>query len=135
MCLLRELRRHGVGHQWWGVLLRSLCLWEGEWGVTCIGLCTILTRDKLLGLEVVLACKCSSLVVEVGLSITIVASSTEAIAAAIAVSVATILCICAKSFVWPVVKPSTIITVPKTTEITPARISIPAVVVTTSASP
>lgn len=91
MHLLRELRRHGIGHQWWGVLLRSLCLGEREGGMTWGSLCAILTGSKLLGLEVVLACEASCLVVKVGLSITIVTASTEAIAAAITAPIATIL--------------------------------------------
>lgn len=135
VCLLRELRRHGVGHQRWGMLLWRLCLGEGEWGMSRASLCTSLSRSKLLGLEVVLASECSSLV-KVGLSITIVAASTEPIAGIID-PITSILGICAKSFIWSVVKPSTIIPVPKTAKITPSRIPIPAVIseVTTSASP
>lgn len=135
VCLLRELRRHGVGHQRWGMLLRSLCLGEGEWGMTRASLCATLSGGKLLGLEAVLASKGSCLVVKCGLSITIVAASTEAIA--IIAPIASILGICAKSFIWSVVKPSAVIPVPKTAKITPSRIPIPAVIsiVTTSASP
>lgn len=88
--LLRELRRHGIGHKWWGVLLRSLCLGKREWGMSCTSLCTVLTGSKLLGLEVVLAWEGSCLV-EVGLSIIVVAASAEAIAATITAPIATIL--------------------------------------------
>lgn len=138
--LLRELRRHGVRHQRWRMLLRrSLCLGEGEWGVSRTSLCATLRDSKLLGLEI-LACKGCSLVVKVGLSITIVAASSEAVAGAaagVAAPIASILRICAKGFIWSVVKTSTIIPVPKTAEITPSRIPIPTVIseVTTSASP
>lgn len=82
-CLLRELRGHGVGHQRWG-MLRSLCLGEWERGMTRASLCTTLTGNKLLGLEVGLASEGARLVVtKVGLSITIVAASAEAIAATV----------------------------------------------------
>ena len=138
MCLLRELRRHGVGHQRWGVLLRSLCLGEGEWGVTCASLCSNFCRSKLWGLEIALTTERSCLVVEVRLSVTIVAASAEAIGAAIISPIASssILWICAKSFVWSIIITSTIIPVPKTTKITPSRgVSIPTVIVSTSASP
>lgn len=138
VCLLRELRRHGVRYQRWGVLLWCLCLGEGKLGMTSTSLCTTLARRELRGLEVVLACEGSCLVVKVGLSITVVAASTEAVPTVVIAPIASILCICAKCFVWSVVKPSTIISVPKTTVITPSRgISIPAVIsiISTSASP
>ncbi len=138
VCLLRELRRHGVRHQRWGVLLRSLCLGEGKWRMTRASLCTTLTRGKLRRLEVVLACEASCLVVKVGLSVTVVAASAEAVSAAVVAPVASILCVCAKSFIWSVVIPPTIIPVPITAEIAPSRgISIPAIIsiVSTSASP
>ena len=137
MCLLRELRRHGVGHQRWRVLLWSLCLGEGEWGMTSTSLCSNLSGSKLWGLEVALTTERSCLAVEVGLSITIVAASAEAIGAAIISPIASsILWICAKSFVWSIIITSTIIPVPKTTKITPSRgVSIPTVIVSTSASP
>lgn len=135
MCLLRELRRHGVWHQWWGVLLWSRCLGEGERGMSRASLCTNLTGSKLRRLEVILASEGSRLV-KVGLSITIVAASSEA-TAAVTAPIASILGIGAKSFIWSVVKPSTIIPVSKIAKITPSRIPIPTVIskVTTSASP
>lgn len=135
MCLLRELRSHGIGHQRWGMLLRSLCLGEGERGMARASLCATLSGGKLLSLEAVLASEGSCLAAKVGLSITVVAASAEAIA--VIAPIASILGICAKSFIWSVVKPSTIIPVPKTAKITPSRIPIPAVIsiVTTSASP
>lgn len=139
MCgvLLSELRRHGVGHQRRRMLLlRSLCLGEGERGVTCAVLWGSLW-GKLLGLEVGLASKGARLVTtKVALSITIEATSAEAITAAVIAPIASILYICAKGFIWSVVKPSTVIPVPKTTKITPSRgIPIPTVEITTSASP
>lgn len=136
MCLLRELRRHGVRHQRRGVLLRSLCLGERERGVSRASLCAALIGRKLRGLEAVLAAKGSCLV-EVGLSVTIVAGSAEAVAAVVIAPIASILCICAKTFIWSIVKPSTIIPVSKTSKITPSGVSIPAVIsiVATSASP
>ena len=139
MCLLRELRRHGVGHQRRRMLLRSLCLGEGERGMTHTILCTSLTRGKLLSLEITLTSESTVLVVKVGLSITVVAASTVAVGAAVvAAPVASILCVCAKSFVWSIVIASTTIPVSKTAKITPSRgIPIPAVIskATTSASP
>lgn len=91
VCLLRELRRHGVGHQRWRVLLRSWSLGEGEWGMAHTSLCAALSGCKLWGLEVGLASEGCRLVVKVGLSITIVAASAEAIAAAITSPIASIL--------------------------------------------
>lgn len=120
MYLLRELRWHGVGHQWWGRMLRGLCLGEGERRMTCAILCATLTRGELRGLEVVLGTEGSCLVVTKGLSIAIVAASTEAIAAAVA-PIASILGICAKGFIWSIIKPSTIIPVPKIAKISPSR--------------
>lgn len=98
-------------------------------------LCTNLTGSKLRRLEVILASEGSRLV-KVGLSITIVAASSEA-TAAVTAPIASILGIGAKSFIWSVVKPSTIIPVSKIAKITPSRIPIPTVIskVTTSASP
>lgn len=131
MCLLRELRRHGVGHQRRRVLLWSLCLGEGERGMGC----TVLGAT----LEVVLTSEGGGLAVKVGLSITIVAAGTEAVAGvAVSAPVASVLCVCAKSFVWSVVIPSVVIPVSKTAIITPSRgIPIPTVIseVTTSTSP
>lgn len=135
--LLSELRRHGVGHQWWWRMLRSLCLWEGERGMTGSVLCHTLTGGERRGLEVVLASKGSRLAIKVGLSVTVVAASAEAIGAAVA-PIASVLRICAKGFIWSVLKTSTIIPVPKTAKITPSRGKpIPAVIseITTSAAP
>lgn len=105
--------------------------------MTCAILCTTLTRGELRGLEVVLGTEGSCLVVTKGLSIAIVAASTEAIAAAVA-PIASILGICAKGFIWSIIKPSTIIPVPKIAKISPSRwVTIPTVIseITTSASP
>lgn len=136
VCLLSELRRHGVRHQRRGVLLRSLCLGERERGVSRASLCSTLIGRKLRGLEVVLASEGSCLVAKGGLSVTVEAGSAEAIAAVIA-PIASILWICAKTFIWSIVIASTIIPVSKTSKITPSRVSIPAVIsiVATSASP
>lgn len=89
--LLSELRRHGVRHQRWGRMLRSLCLGEGERGMTCTVLCATLTRGELWGLEVVLASEGSCLAVKVGLSVTVVAASAETIGAAVIAPIASIL--------------------------------------------
>lgn len=136
---LRERRRHGVGHQGRRVLLLwSLCLGEGERRVGDTILCTTLARAKLLGRIVVLAPKGSRLVVtKIGLSITIVAASAsaKAIGAVVIAPITSILGICAKSFIWSIIKASTIIPIPVTAKISPSRIPIPAVIVTTSASP
>ena len=92
MCiLLRELRRHGVGHQRrWVLLLGSLRLGEGELGVSGSSLCTGLGGSELRGLEVVLASEGSRLV-EVGLSVTVVAAPAEAVAGTVAAPVAAVL--------------------------------------------
>lgn len=130
MCLLRELRRHGVGHQRRGVLLWSLWLGEGEGGVGR----TVLDAT----LEVVLTSEGAGLVVEAGLSVTVVAAAAEAVAVGVAPPIASVLCVCAKSFVWSVVKPSVVIPVSKTAIIAPpSRIPIPTVipVVTTAPAP
>lgn len=136
--LLRELRRHGVGHQRWGMLLWSLCLGEGERGVTGAVLCGSLSGSELLSLEVVLGSERCLVITEVGLSVTVVAATAEAVGAAVTATIASILCICAKGFVWSVVKPSTIISVPKTAKIAPSRgIPITTIIsiISTSASP
>lgn len=128
--LLRELGRHWVGHQRWRrMLLGGLGLGEGELGVTRSVLC--------LGLEGALAYEGSCLVVGEWLSVAIVAASSEAIGAT-AAPVASVLSICAKGFIWSVIKPSTIIPIPKTAKIPPSRrVTIPTVisVITTSAAP
>lgn len=49
--LLWELRGHGVGHQWWGWVLRNLWLGERKWSAI---LSSTLGRPKLLGLEAIL---------------------------------------------------------------------------------
>jgi len=94
-----------------------------------------MSRTSLCGLEI-LACEGSGLVVEAGLSITVEAGWSEAVADGFT-PVASVLCSRAKGFSWSVVKLSVIIPVPKTAKITPSRIPIPSVVpvVTTSASP
>jgi len=103
------------------MLLCSLSLGEWEWGVAHTVLWDSLIWGKLLGLKVVLAVKGSRLVVtKVGLSITIVASSTVAIATASIASIASILRICAIGLIWSIVKASTVIPVP-TAKITPSR--------------
>lgn len=133
--LLSELRRHGVRHQQG----RSLCLREGERGMSGTVLCTSLSRGKLLGLEVVLTCEAPCLTVSVtGLSISIIASPIIAVAAGVVTPIASVLRVGDVRFVWSIVKPPTIIPVPKTIEITSSRgIPVPAVVsvITTSASP
>jgi len=136
VCLLRELRRHGVRHQRRGVLLWSLRLGEGELRVSGGRLWSHL-RSELSGLEVALASERSRLVVEIGLSVAVEAASAEAVSIAIAGPIASVLGVCAKSFALSVVIPSTVIPVPITAKITPARIPIPTVVseVTTSAAP
>lgn len=138
MCvfLLRELRRHGVRAQRRRVLLWSLRLWEGELRVTCAVLRDALVGGELLGLEVGLTSEGARLAVKVGLSVTVVAPAAEAVAAAVVAPVASVLRICAEGLTWSIVKASTVIPVPKTAEIAPARgIPIPPVVITTSASP
>lgn len=93
MCiLLRELRWHGVGHQrrWVLLLLGGLRLGEGERGVSGCSLCTGLGGSELRGLEVVLASEGSRLV-EVGLSVTVVAAPAEAVAGTVAAPVAAVL--------------------------------------------
>lgn len=89
--LLSELRRHGVRHQRWGRMLRSLRLGEGERGMTCTVLCATLTRGELRGLEVILASERSCLAVKVGLSVTVVAASAETIGAAVIAPIASVL--------------------------------------------
>lgn len=118
------------------MLLWSRRLGEGERGVACTILRSSLNGGKLLSLEVVLGSKGAGLVSKAGLSVTIEGASTVAIAAAavqITAPIASILCVCAK-FTWSVVKPSTIIPIPKTAKVTPSG-GIPIPVVTTSASP
>lgn len=75
MRLLGELGGHGVGHQWWRVLLRSLCLGEGE---------RRMSGAVLRSLEVVLSSEGSRWGgAEVGLSVPVVAGPAVAIGAAI----------------------------------------------------
>lgn len=112
------------------LLLHGGRLGEGEGGVS-----RAVLRGTLLGLEAVLASEGSSLVAEVGLSVAVVAGA-AAVAVAVA-PVASVLCVCAKGFIWSVVIPSIAIPVSKTAKIAPSRIPIPAIisVVPTSASP
>ena len=120
------------------MLLWSLCRGEGERGVTYAVRGDGLNGGKLWSLEGGRGSKGPGWVAsKVGLSVTSESASTVAIAAAVASTgpIASILCVCAK-FIWSVVKPSTIIPIPKTAKITPSRgIPIPVPEITTSASP
>lgn len=96
-------------------------------------LCHGFGRSELRGLEVVLGAKGPCLVAKVGLSVTVVAACTEAVAVAVGAPIASVLRVSPETF-WSV--EPTVIPVSEAAEVTPAgAVPVPAVIVTTATAP